>query len=118
MSAIVGRQVDAAGFVIGRHDDASAVHYVMLAQMLLVDAQHVRRGGGEGLHVLIKAVAICVAKVTRLTHAQHDRFQEPIEAPSTWAGEASAKLCGPIAYFTGSNIVSLPIPWLPPRTSA
>ena len=45
MPPVVGGQVDAVGLFVGRQDGAADVEDVVLAQVLLVDPQHVRRRG-------------------------------------------------------------------------
>ena len=70
MAAVVGRQIDAVGLVVGRDDDAAEVEDAVLAQVLLVDAQHVGRRGGVGLHVVVEREAVDVAEVARLADAQ------------------------------------------------
>ena len=73
MPAVVGRQIDAVGLVVGGDDDAEAVEDVVLAQVLLVDPQHVRRRGGVDLHVVVEAEAVDLAEIARLADPQDHR---------------------------------------------
>ena len=54
--------------------------YAVFAQVLLVDAQHVGRRGGVGLHVIVEGEAVDLAEVARLADAQDHRFQEAVES--------------------------------------
>ena len=54
MAAVVGRQIDAVGLVVGGDDDAAAIEDAVFAQVFLVDAQHVGRRRGVGLHVIVE----------------------------------------------------------------
>ena len=81
MPAIVGRQKDAVGLVVGGDDDAADVRDVVFAQVLLVDAQHVGRRGGHRLQVVVELEPVDFAEVARLADAQDHRLQEAIEAP-------------------------------------
>ena len=56
------------------------VEDAVLAQVLFVDAQHVGRRGGVGLHVVVEREAVDVAEVARLVDAQDHRLQEAVEA--------------------------------------
>ena len=52
----------------------------MLAQVLLVDPQHVRRRGEIGLHVVVELEAVELAHVLRFRDPQHDALEEAVEA--------------------------------------
>jgi len=52
----------------------------MLGDVFFVDAQHVRRRRGVGLHVIVEFEAVDVAEVSPFTDAQDDGLQEAIEA--------------------------------------
>jgi len=43
MPAVVQRQVEAVGFVVGGDDEAEDVEHIVFAQVLLVDPKHVLR---------------------------------------------------------------------------
>ena len=47
MPAVVGRQIDAVGLVVGGDDDAADVRDGVFAAVLLVDPQHVGRRRGK-----------------------------------------------------------------------
>src|SRR6266536_4857327 len=53
----------------------------MFAQVLFIDTQHIRRGGGIGFHVVVELEPVDVAKIARLAHAQDNGFQESVEPP-------------------------------------
>ena len=79
MAAILCWQIDAVGLVVGGEDQAENVEHVVLAQIFLVDSQHVGRGRGVNLGVVIKVEAIGLAQVARLIDAQDDRFDVAVE---------------------------------------
>src|SRR5215469_8444803 len=79
MAAVVGRQVDAVCLVVGGDDDATTIEAAIFAQVFLIDPQHVRRGGGVTLHVIVERKSVGVAEVARLVDAQNDGFEEAIE---------------------------------------
>src|SRR5215468_6967113 len=79
MAAIVGRQIDAVGLVIGGDDDAATIEDAVLAQVLLVDAQHIRRRRRIGFHVIMPSVTIDLAEIASLVNAQHYGFEEAVE---------------------------------------
>ena len=79
MAAIVCGQKYAVSFVVGCYDDADAVEDAVLAQVFLVDAQHVRWRGRVGLHVIVELEAIDIAQVTRFVDAQDHRLKEAVE---------------------------------------
>ena len=80
MAPVVGRQVDSVGLVVRGDDDAAAVEDAVLAQVLLVDAQHVRRGRGVDLQPVIELELVDVAEVAALVDAQHHGPGEAVEA--------------------------------------
>ena len=79
MPPIVGRQIDPVGLMVGRDDEAEAVEDVILAQIFLIDPQHVGRGGGVDLGVVVEAEAVHIAQITRFTDPQNHRFDEAVE---------------------------------------
>jgi hypothetical protein len=54
VTAVIGGQEDAVGLVVRRDDHADDVGYVVLAQVLFVDPQDVRRRCGERLRVIVE----------------------------------------------------------------
>ena len=60
--------------------DAADVEDVVLAQVLLVDPEHVRRRGEVGLHVVVEFEAVEFAHVLRFGDPEHDAFGEAVEA--------------------------------------
>src|SRR5262249_13575651 len=56
-----------------------AVEDAVLAQVLLVDTQYVRRSGSVGLHVIVELIAIDVAQVARLVYPQDDFLEKAVE---------------------------------------
>jgi len=81
MPSIIGRQIDAIGFVVGSDDEAEHIEHVVLAQMLLVDAQHIRRRRRIDLGVIVELEAIDRAQIAALVHAQDHRLDEIVEPP-------------------------------------
>jgi len=79
MAPVIGRQIDAVGLVICGDDDAATIEHAVLAQVLLVDAQHVRRRRGDCFHVIIPGVAINLAEIAGFVDAQHYGFEETVE---------------------------------------
>ncbi len=79
MAAVVGGQKDAVSLVVGGDDDAAAVQHAVLAQVLLVDAQHVGRRRRVSLHVVVELEAVDVAEVSRLADAQDDGLRKAVE---------------------------------------
>jgi hypothetical protein len=65
--------------MVGRDDEAEAVEDIILAQMFLIDPQHVGRGGSVNLGVVVKAEAVHFAQITRFTDPQDRRFDEAVE---------------------------------------
>ncbi len=53
----------------------------MLAQVLLIDAQHIGRCRGVGFHVIVEGEAVHVAEIARLVDAQDHGFDEAVEPP-------------------------------------
>ena len=53
----------------------------VLAQVLLVTAQHIGRRGHVGLHVVVERKAVDVAEIARLADAQDHRFHKAVEPP-------------------------------------
>jgi hypothetical protein len=80
VAAVVCRQIDAIGLVIGGDNDTAAIRDGVFGQMLFVDAQHVGRGCGVCLHMIIELESVNVAQVARLAHPQDHRFQESVES--------------------------------------
>ena len=74
MPTVVGGQEDAVGLMVRRDDDPDHVRDVVLAQMLLIDPQHVRRCSRAGLHMIVMGKAIELAKITRLADPENDRL--------------------------------------------
>ena len=74
MPAIVGGKIKAVGLVVSGDDDAEAVEHVVFAQVLLVDPQHVWRGGGVDLGVIIELEAVEIAEIAPLVDPQDDRL--------------------------------------------
>ena len=60
MPPIFRGQIDAVGLVVRGENYSNPVEDAVLAKVLLVDAQHVRRGGGVGLHVIVKLISVDV----------------------------------------------------------
>ena len=58
--------------MIGCDQEAEHIEHVMLAQMLLVDAQHIGRRCRVSLEVVIECEAIGLAEVSDLAYAQDD----------------------------------------------
>ena len=110
MPPVVGRQVNAVGLVVGRHHDAADVEDAMLAQVLLVDPQHVRRRGHERFHVGVEFEAVGFAHVLCFEILSTTLLRNPLNRPSICCGETSTKFHAPTAYLTGSSRVSLPMP--------
>ena len=107
--AVIGRQVDAVGFVVGRDDDTADVEHTMLAQVLFIDAQHVGRRGGVDFHVIVEGEALPSPRSRASLMRRITDLTNPLNRPSICCGETSAKFQGPIAYFTARADVSLPI---------
>ena len=61
MTTVVGWQVDAVRLVVGGDDDADTVKDRVLANVLFIDAKHVRRSGGVSLEVIVELVAADIA---------------------------------------------------------
>ena len=74
MPAVVGGQIDAIGLMVRRDNQAADVENSMLGQVLFVDAQHVRRRGGEDLGVVIECEAVDVAEIAGFADPQDDRL--------------------------------------------
>ena len=66
----------------------------MLANIFLIDAQHVRRRGRVGLHMIVKCEAINIAEVAGLADAQDNAFQKPVEAAEGLLGRNVLKIPG------------------------
>src|SRR5215469_12597994 len=118
MAAVVGWQIDAVCLVVGGDDDAATIEDTVLAQVLFVDAQHIRRRCRIGFHVVVPSVAIDLTEIAGFVDAQHPALRKPLNRPSMCDGMTSMKFHGPTACLTGSSSVSLPVPCLPPRTNA
>ena len=69
MPSVIGGQIDAIGLVVGGDDHTAAIKDAVLAQVLFIDAQHVRRSGRVGLHVIVKTEAVDIAEIARFVHA-------------------------------------------------
>ena len=80
MPAIVLRQVDAVELVVGRHDRGADVEDVVLAQVLLIDPERVRRRGEKSLHVVVEFEAIEFAHVLRFGDPEYHALGEAVEA--------------------------------------
>ena len=90
VAAIVSRQIDAVGLVVGRDDEAEAIENVVFLQVLLVDPQHVGRRRGVDLGVVVEFEAVDVAEIAPFIDPQNDRFDEAVELARTDAsGETS-----------------------------
>jgi hypothetical protein len=76
MPAIIRWKEYPVGLVVGRDDHTTQVGDVVLPQVLLVHAQHVRRRGDVRLRVLVELVSIYFAEVTTLVDAQDHRLRE------------------------------------------
>ena len=46
MAPVIGRQIDAIGFVVCRDDDTTAVRGIIFAQILFIDTKDIGRCGG------------------------------------------------------------------------
>ena len=79
MPAIIGRQIEAVGFVVGGDDDAEAVENVIFPKVLFVYPQHVRRCGGADLDVIIELEAVEIAEIAPFIDPQDDRFDKAVE---------------------------------------
>ena len=79
MAAIVGWQIDAVCLVVGGDDDAATIEDAVLALVLVIDAQHVRRRCRIGFHVLVPSVAIDLTEIAGFVDAQHHGFEEAVE---------------------------------------
>ena len=66
VAAVIGRQIDAIRLVVGRDDHAADIEDGVFAQVFLVDAEHVGRRGGVGLHVIVESEAVELAEIARL----------------------------------------------------
>src|SRR5258708_34617439 len=80
MPAVIGWQVYSVGLVVSRDDNKAYVEYFVLAQVLFIDRQHIRRCRQERFQVLIKLEAVDVAQIVGLVDAQDDRFRETVKA--------------------------------------
>src|SRR5258708_37313644 len=80
MPAVIGWQVYSVGLVVSRDDNKAYVEYFVLAQVLFIDRQHIRRCRQERFQVLIKLEAVDVAQIVGLVDAQDERFQETVKA--------------------------------------
>jgi hypothetical protein len=54
--------------MIGCNNHTAAIEYVVFAQVFLVDAKHVGRRGGIGLHVIVERKPIDVAQIAGFVH--------------------------------------------------
>lgn len=95
MAPIVRRQINAVCLVVCRDEKAEAIEDVVLANMLFIHPQHVRRCRGVDFRMVIKAKAINLAEVTRLINPKDHRFSKAIE----WSKE-----------MAGRNIMEIPWP--------
>src|ERR1700730_10080029 len=78
MPPVIGWQEDSIRLVVRRDDDARTIENVMRLQILLVDAQHVRRRRGISLHVVVKFEAVDVAKIAGLVHPKDDGLEKTV----------------------------------------
>ena len=69
MSAVVWSEVQAIGNVVGQVNDTGAIEDCVLAQVLLVATQNVRRCGDQCLHPVVKSILVHFAEVVRLANA-------------------------------------------------
>jgi hypothetical protein len=76
---VIRRKVKAINAVVRGDDDAGAIEDAVFAQILFVDAQHVRRRCSIGFHVLIKRKPVVSAHVARLADAEDHGFLEAVE---------------------------------------
>ena len=118
MSPVIGRKEYPVRLVVCCDDYTTTIRNVVFMQMLLIDAQHVRRRGRICLHVIVKLETVRVAKITRLADSQITDFRNPLKRPTICWGDTSETFQGPTARLIGSSSVSLPIPCPPPNTSA
>src|SRR5258708_34906041 len=81
VAPILCGQIDAIGLVVGCKNYPDAIDDAVLPQVLLVHAQHVRRGSGVRLHVVVELIAVDVPQVARLVNTQYDSLDKAVEAP-------------------------------------
>ena len=81
MAAVVGWQINAICFVVRGDNDAATIEDAVLAQVLLVNTQHVRRRCRIGFHVVVPSVAIDLTEIAGFVDAQHYGFEEAVEPP-------------------------------------
>ena len=113
MPAVIGREIDAVGLVVGGDDDAAAIEDVVFAQVLLIDAQRIGRRGGVGLHVIVKLEAVELAQIARLADPQDHRLQEAVEPPQHLLRRHLLKIPGPDRVFDRLEQRVLADPLLP-----
>ena len=65
--------------MVGGEDHADAVWHAVLAQVLFIDPQHVRRGSRVRLHVLIKGEAVNFTQITHFVDAQDVLLEIAVE---------------------------------------
>lgn len=101
MPAVISRQIYPVRLVVGRNDHTHAVKDAVLAQVLFVNTQHVRRRRRVGLHVVVKLEAVDVAKVARLVDAQDHRLEKPVEAAEQMLWRHFVKIPGAHGVLDG-----------------
>jgi hypothetical protein len=92
--SIITWQVDAVGLVRG-DDDACDVGDVVLSDVFLVNAKHIGRCGGVGLHMVIEGEPIDVPEIPRLAYPKDYTLEEAVEPFEDGLGRHFLEIPGP-----------------------
>src|SRR5215831_6414194 len=87
--------------MVAGNDDAAAVEDRIFAEVFFVYPQHVWRGCGVCLHVIVKGETAEFAEIAGLVYAQDDGFQEAVEAAEHLEGGCLLKVPGADSVFHG-----------------
>ena len=79
MTSVIIRQVDAVGLVVRGDDDPRDVRDVVLSDVFLVNAKHIGRCGGVGLHMVIEGEPIDIPEIPRLAYPKEYALEEAVE---------------------------------------
>lgn len=80
MPPVVRGQEDAVRCVVRRDDDAADVEHGVLADVFLIDPQHIGWCGGVGFHVIVEGETVLSAEITSFADPQDHRFDVSTEA--------------------------------------
>ena len=101
MPPVIGWQIDAVGLVVRGDDDAAAVKYAVFAQVLFIDAQHIGRRGGVGLHVIVELKRLLSPRSRASLTRRITDFRKPLKRPADLLRRDFMEIPGPDCVLHG-----------------